>query len=183
MRTAEEMTGYIDKHDLGKGMGKRWRLKHFKVAEKQLNADEEPFACFIGLHNHTSGTKHNGYYAYLITDKRFIMTQKKLIGENVQIVTRKHLNDVTKTTGLLWGRLAFDTIKETFNVGVDKGTVDRVHDIVSEFLFSDDENETHRIYNEPEQPPAAQLKEFKELLDMEVITKEEFDAKKKELLG
>lgn len=31
--------------------------------------------------------------------------------------------------------------------------------------------------------PAEQIKEFKELLDMGVISQEEFDAKKKELLG
>ena len=30
---------------------------------------------------------------------------------------------------------------------------------------------------------ADELKKFKELLDMEVITQEEFDAKKKQLLG
>ena len=31
--------------------------------------------------------------------------------------------------------------------------------------------------------PADELKKYKELLDMDVITKEEFDAKKKQLLG
>lgn len=31
--------------------------------------------------------------------------------------------------------------------------------------------------------PAKQIKEFKELLDMGILTQAEFDAKKKELLG
>ena len=31
--------------------------------------------------------------------------------------------------------------------------------------------------------PAEELKKFKELLDMGIITQEEFDAKKKQLLG
>ena len=31
--------------------------------------------------------------------------------------------------------------------------------------------------------PAEELKKFKELLDMEIITQAEFDAKKKQLLG
>ncbi len=31
--------------------------------------------------------------------------------------------------------------------------------------------------------PADELKKFKELLDMDVITQEEFDTKKKQLLG
>ena len=40
--------------------------------------------------------------------------------------------------------------------------------------------------NTKNQPPisaADELKKFKELLDMGIITQEEFDAKKKELLG
>jgi hypothetical protein len=34
-----------------------------------------------------------------------------------------------------------------------------------------------------EVPPADELKKFKGLLDMGIITQEEFDAKKKQLLG
>lgn len=51
-------------------------------------------------------------------------------------------------------------------------------------------NEIKRDKEEPEAPvviqeksPAEQIKEFKELLDLEIITQEEFDAKKKQLLG
>lgn len=181
MRTAKEMVKYVDKHGLGKGMTKRWRMKHFKVAEQQLNNEEEVLSCFIGLHNYESASQHNGYYGYVITNKRFIMAQKKVMGESVQIVSRKHLNDVSKKTGMVWGVLTFDTFKETFNIGITKGVIDNVHNNVNTFLFSDDEQTT--IQTKPAQSVAEQLKEFKELLDMEVISQEEFDKKKLELLG
>lgn len=183
MRTAEEMVQYVDEHKLGQGMTKKWRLKHFKVAEKQLNNDEEVLACFMGIHNYISTSKHDSNYAYVITNKRFIMTQKKLMGENVKTVSRNHLNDVTKSTGLVWGILEFDTFKETFNVAIDKYTTDRVYNIVNEFLFSNNSS----IRNEPSaqsnKSPIEELKEFKELLDMDIITQEEFEMKKKEVLG
>lgn len=39
------------------------------------------------------------------------------------------------------------------------------------------------IINTPDKSVAEQLKEYKELLDMEIITQDEFDKKKAELLG
>ena len=36
---------------------------------------------------------------------------------------------------------------------------------------------------QPTTSPADELKKYKELLDMGIITQEEFDAKKKQLLG
>lgn len=184
MRTAEEMINFVDEHSLGTGMNKKWRLKHFKVAAEQLNDDEEALACFIGIHNYISATKHDNYYAYVITKDRFIMAQKKIIGENLKIVTRKHLNDVSKSTGVVWGILAFDTFKEKFNVAIDKGTLNNVYTMVNKILFeSDPQEQSVVINNHGEKSVAEQLKEFKELLDMEIISQEEFDVKKAELLG
>lgn len=184
MRTAEEMVKFVEEHGLGKGMTKKWRLKHFKVAAEQLNEDEEALACFIGMHNYVSATKHDNYYAYVITRDRFIIAQKKLVGENLKIVTRKHLNDVSKSTGVVWGILTFDTFKEKFNVAVDKGTINKVYALVNKTLFeAEPEEQGLVINNHGEKSVAGQLKEFKELLDMEVISQEEFNAKKAELLG
>lgn len=179
MKTAEEMIKYIDEHNLGKGMTKGWRKKHFKLAAEQLRSDEEALTCFMGLHNYNSPTKHNNFYAYVITNDRFIMAQDKLIGNNLQIVSRKHLNDIHKSTGLVYGVLTFDTFKETFNVGVDKITTDNIFEKAYSILFDAPENV---IEEERKKSPVEELKEYKELLDMEIITQEEFDQKKSELL-
>lgn len=101
MRTAEEMVQYVEENNLGSRMTKRWRLKHFKVAASQLRYDEEVVTCFIGMHNFISAANHNNYFAYIITQDRFIMAQKKMIGENLQIVSRKHFNDMHKSTGMI----------------------------------------------------------------------------------
>jgi len=49
-------------------------------------------------------------------------------------------------------------------------------------IISDD-NRTTIVNNPAEQSPFEKIKELKELLDMQIITQEEFDAKKKELLN
>lgn len=53
---------------------------------------------------------------------------------------------------------------------------------IESIIFSDNDNTT--IINAPvEKSTTEQLKEYKELLDMEIITQEEFDKKKTELLN
>jgi hypothetical protein len=183
MRTAKEMVKFIDEKGLGKGMNKKWRLKHFTLAADQLTDGEEAKAVFIGLHNYVSTTKHDSYYAYVITDHRFIMAQKKMIGENVKIVNRKNLNDVTKSTGMMWGKLTFDTFKEKFNVAVDKDTINNVYSMINAVLFENPENNTISNQEVRAKSPVEELKEYKELLDMDIITQEDFDKKKAELLG
>lgn len=62
---------------------------------------------------------------------------------------------------------------------------DEIHKSVSELLISRQgkQAETTVIKQESPQSNADELKKYKELLDTGVITQEEFDAKKKQLLG
>lgn len=183
MKTAEEMSTYCKENNTGSGFSKKQRAKHFKVVEAQLQSDETVLGCFCGIHNYKSMSEHSYNYAYAITDKRIILGQKKVVGDNVHIISRKHINDVSKSTGVMFGIIKFDTFKETFNVRVDKKETDSIHNLLVHRLFEDEDNNTTVINNPVEKSPVEQLKEYKELLDMEVITQEEFDKKKSELLG
>lgn len=179
MKTAEEMANFCIENKTGSGTSKVWTLKHFKVVENQLNQGEEVLFAFVGLFNYISMSKHDHNYAIAITKNRIIAAQKKMMGENVKIILRKHLNDVTKSTGMVYGILAIDTIKEVFNVASAKGEIDTIHKGVIEILFSEEENQ-----DAPTQKSNFDLlKEYKELLDMEIITQEEFEKKKTELLN
>lgn len=184
MRTAEEMAQYCQDNNTGSSVSKKWRLKHFKVVEEQLGDEEEVTGCFMGLHNYKSLSKHDGNYAYAVTPKRIIAGQKKVIGNNVSIIQRKNLNDVQKSTGALMGIITLDTFKEKIKVQVDKNQAESIHKLVLHSLFEDDEtSSTAVINNQSDKSVAEELKEFKELLDMEIITQEDFDKKKAELLG
>ena len=128
MRTAEEMYDYCKKNDYGQGVNKKWDIKHFTLIQDSLAPDEEVLMCFVGIHNYVSASKHDGNYAYAITNKRIIMAQKKMIGESIQSIAFNNLNDITLSTGLLMGVIVIDTVKEVFNVGVNKKQARKINE-------------------------------------------------------
>ncbi|WP_208955879.1 PH domain-containing protein [Dolosigranulum pigrum] len=177
MKTAEEMAQFCQDNNTGSSITKKWRLRHFKVVEKQLYPDEEALSTFMGLHNYKSLGNHDNHFGYAITKDRIICGQKKMIGENVIVINRKNLNDVSKSTGLLLGLIVFDTYKEEIRVQVDKGQANAIHKMITNTLFDHhEETELSQVSN------IEQLKQYKELLDLDIITKEEFNKKKEELL-
>lgn len=180
MRTGEEMYDYCIKNGFGSGMTRNWGIKHFNLAAAELKSDEEVLMCFIGLHNYISMTKHDSNFAYVVTNKRFIMAQKKLIGETLQTVSLDNINDITFDSGIAFGIMTIDTIREKFNICLDKVSAKKINTKVHEILdsmkrISTDDTSSNSI--------ADEIKKFKELLDMGAITQEEFDKKKKELLN
>ena len=189
MPTAEEMYDYCVRYGFGKGMTRNWGIKHFSIIEKQLMTDEKPQLCFIGLHNYVSMIKHDGNFAYCVTDRRIMMAQKKLMGEVFQSVLFDRLNDVTMNTGMLLGILTVDTMNEKFNVCVDKLTVskinDRIHSVLERVRKRPDVIATSNVIasSVATQSVADEILKFKRLLDMGAISQEEFDNMKAQLLG
>ena len=182
MRTAEEMYQYCIDHNFGEGMNKKWGIKHFSLIERALKDDESPIMCFIGLHNYVSPTKHDNNFAYAITNKRILIAQQKLVGQTFQTVDIASLNDVTMTTGVLMGIITIDTIKEKFNVAVNKKVAESINNTIHDVLFSLKQQKRNIAQERPASSVADELLKFKNLLDMGVITQEEFDKKKRELL-
>lgn len=186
MRTAEEMVQYCDENNTGSGFNAKWRLKHFQIVENQLNDDEEVLVAFIGIKNYVSLTNHEENWAYAVTNKRIIIGQKGLIGEKVDVISLRDLNDISFRKGLVFGVLIIDTIKEEFNVGIRKDIATNVHELVTNALM-DLKEEMHQASQPVQQAktddPYEEVKKLKELLDMGIITEEEFNLKKKNILG
>ena len=66
------------------------------------------------------------------------------------------------------------------------GNRDEIHDVISKLLIERQQKATApttTIKQEIPQSQADELKKYKDLLDSGIITQEEFDAKKKQLLG
>lgn len=143
--------------------------------------DEEVLMCFVGIHNYVSASKHDGNYAYAITNKRIIMAQKKMIGESIQSIAFNNLNDITLSTGLLMGVIVIDTVKEVFNVGVNKKQARKINEQIHNLLIE--------LQNRKISPTQAQVSEadellkFKKLLDAGAISEDEYNMKKKQILG
>jgi hypothetical protein len=178
MKTAEQMYEYCLENNFGQGFTKKWGLKHFRVIEKNLLPNEEVLMTFIGLHNYQSMTKHDGNYAYAITNNRILIAQKKVIGENLKIVLLNNLNDVSTSTGMIMGTITFDTIREVFNVMVDKKQTNNIMSKIHDIVF-----DKPKEGNERTGSIADELKSLKELLDDGILTQEEFNEQKAKILS
>ena len=144
---------------------------------------------FIGFHNSVSFSKNDGYFAYALTNKRIMMAQKKaIVGEVFQTVSLNNINDITFKSGLLYGKLTVDTIKEKFNIEVEKDTAKRIkssfHTIMDELKNVSVTSDVDMLSTAQNQLSIAdELKKYKELLDLGVLTQEEFEMQKNKLLN
>lgn len=186
MTSAEDMALFCEKYGYGRGQTKKWTIKHFQVIENSLSSNEYVIFCFVGLHNYVSATKHDNNYAYALTNKRIIAGQQKLVGNQVQSIVLDKLNDITKNRGMMLGVITIDTLNEKINVAVDKETTDRISRSLNEIIYDlkNPETDTVNITNANVSSSSAdEIRKFKQLLDEDIITLDEFEAKKKELLG
>lgn len=86
------------------------------------------------------------------------------------------------STGLLMGVVTVDTIKEKFNVGVNKIAAQNINNMIHDILLKTKKKENVSVQNNATSV-ADEILKFKNLLDMGAITQEEFEKKKSELLG
>lgn len=184
LTTAEQMYQYCIDNGFGRGFNKRWGIKHFKLIEQALQKDEEVLMCFIGLCNSGPMSKYYGYFAYAVTNKRMIIAKQRLIGQVVQFVLLKNLNDVTANFGFAYGDIVFDTLKETFKVQVNVRSARNIHEKIHEILLSMENSRTVKPQIQIRETCSVnELLKYKDLLDSGILTQDEFDQKKKQLLG
>jgi len=235
LKTAGDVYQFCIDHCLGTGVSSKWGEKHFQLIINTLTSGEEILLPFIGIHNYVSTTNHDENYAYAFTNKRIIMAQQKMMGQNLQTVSLDNINDVTINEGMLFSVITIDTIRERFNVGVGRDTgrsiIKEIHKVLDKYREMSRSTMNAGFVGQTvaagvagqaaatgfagqtgatgfagqaaangytpqgaaaagsvpqanaEKSPVELIKEFKELLDMGIITQEEFDMKKKELLG
>lgn len=183
MKTAKGMQEYCDYYEMGQGGTRGWALKHFDLLANDLRPDENVLSVFIGIHNYISATRHENNAAYAVTTKRIVVAQKNLIGKSIMSVSLDHVNDIKLKTGLMGGIVTFDAMSETFNVFMNKDIAQRVFEHARECINYAKGLKEQKPSAEGGKSPLSELRELNELLKEGIITQEEFDAKKKQILG
>lgn len=131
-----------------------------------------------------SGFVDNNTWLITCTDKRLLFLDKGMIFglKQVEIPIEK-INSISYKKGLLLGEIViYHGAAQMTIKNIQKEAVKPLADAIN------NEIEKHRstannTSTQPTVSAADELLKFKQLLDAEVITQEEFDAKKKELLG
>ena len=116
-----------------------WRLKaHSKVVEKHLNPGEEILYAFACQKGFSSFSIFNTYIVAL-TNKRIIVAQKRLLfGYLFLSITPEMFNDMTIKTGIIWGKVTIDTIKEEVVFSnVSKAAVSEIETSISEYMMQE----------------------------------------------
>lgn len=116
-----------------------WRLKsHAKVVEKHLNPGEEVIYAFVAQKGFSSFDLFSTY-AIVLTNKRIILAQKRLLfGYLFLAITPDLFNDLTVDTGMIWGKVNIDTVKETVVLSnISKGAVDEIETNITEYMMSE----------------------------------------------
>lgn len=181
MRSAEEMYNYCKDKGYFSGSDRNFTLKLFNVIANHLGQDEEVKVCFIGVHNRKSPTKDDGFYGYALTNRRFMMGQKRLIGEDLKSIPISNLQDMQLKMDSTTATLTIFTSDNPVTIML---TSHEAEDIV-QTLKQNAQDETAMPEKEKTQDSlskAEQLLKMKELLDAGILSNEEFEQVKKDIL-
>lgn len=100
-----------------------WRLKkNAAIVEMHMNPDEEPLYSFFGQKNDKSIDTF-GTAVVTLTNKRILIGRKRVIfGYFLNSITPDLFNDLNIRSGLVWGKVNIDTVKELVtlsNISID----------------------------------------------------------------
>jgi hypothetical protein len=182
-KTAKALYDYCVKNGYGYGMTRTYGIKHFQLVTDMLMPEEEVVLAFIGLHNYKSITQHNDNFAFVVTNNRILMGQKKIFGQISQVIALENINDITLSTAILLGIVEIDTFKERFNVAVGKGVAKKIYSAMHDVFCKHKNQKQHTSFVQNDLSSADEIMKLKQLLEQGVISQSEFDAKKKQLLG
>ena len=116
-----------------------WRLKsHSKVIQKHLSSDEAILYVFAGQKSPFIWDMFSTYLVVL-TNKRILVAEKRLIfGYYFISVTPEMFNDLSVQSGILWGKVFIDTIKEQVIINnIDKRALAEIQNRVSEYMLEE----------------------------------------------
>lgn len=111
--------------------------RHSIVASSIIDKDEQVLYAFCGQKNDTHGMIFDTCVV-VVTDKRLIIGQKRLLwGYQVTTITPELFNDLKIASGLFFGKVEIDTVKEhLFVSNLDKKSLDEIETNVNRIMFN-----------------------------------------------
>ncbi len=116
-----------------------WRLgAHSKVIERHLNPGETVNFVFAAQKGFSSFDIFSTFVVVL-TNKRILLAQKRVLwGYTYLSVTPDMFNDLTVFSGLIWGKVYIDTVKETIVLSnISKNALDEIETQVTEYMMTE----------------------------------------------
>ena len=116
-----------------------WRLKrHSTIIDKHLAEGEDVIYVFEGQRSMFLWDFFSTYIVVL-TNKRILVAERRLIfGYYFISITPEMFNDLSVQSGILWGKVFIDTIKEQVIINnIDKRALAEIQNRVSEYMLEE----------------------------------------------
>lgn len=194
MKTAKEMYQYCVKNNFDQGWDEDTAVKHLKVIEQNLQTDEEVLMCFVGKREIM-----NGKCAFAITNKHISWGQQNLTSQWHKEILFNVISDIRFSGGLFSSMITFGAIGDTYAAlnpldanSHQAGVTCSVKNVTAKQIYNSCKSTFEEAKAKLLQPTtvntsttsnADEILKYKNLLDIGAITQEEFEQKKKQLLG
>lgn len=116
-----------------------WRLKeNSSVVEKHLNPDEEVRYAFIAQKN-DNPFNIIGSAVVALTNKRILIGRKRVVvGYFLNSITPDMYNDLKVVSGIIWGKIYIDTIKEFVTLSnISKDALTEIETEISSYMIEE----------------------------------------------
>ena len=116
-----------------------FRIKaHSKLAQKFVGNDEEIKYVFVAQKNFKSYEFINTNVIVLTNKRLLVATKRLLFGYFYKAITPDLFNDITLRSGLLWGKVVIDTVKEIVILSnIDKAALAEIEQNVSNVMMEE----------------------------------------------
>ena len=116
--------------------------KHAAVVENFLDDDEFVYYTFCGQRNDSHSLLFDSCVVAL-TNKRIIIGEKRaLFGYYAINISTKLFNDLTINSGIIFGRIEIDTVKENiFISNIDKRALDEIETMIHKVVLENKKRE------------------------------------------
>lgn len=116
-----------------------FRIKaHSKLAQKFVGKDEEIKYVFVAQKNFKSYEFINTNVIVLTNKRLLVATKRLLFGYFYKAITPDLFNDITLRSGLLWGKVVIDTVKEIVILSnIDKAALSEIEQNVSNVMMEE----------------------------------------------
>lgn len=116
-----------------------FRLKeHCKVLEKHLNPGEKVIYIFAGQKNAHSIAIPNTF-VIVLTSERLVFARKRLFfGYFFYAITPDMFNDLKVNSGILWGKIMIDTVKEFAVISnLSKDSLSEIETKITQYMMNE----------------------------------------------
>lgn len=116
-----------------------WRIRqNASVVDRHVNSDEHVLYAFAAQKNNNPFNIW-GTAVIAITNKRILIGRKRVvIGYFLNSVTPDMFNDLKVTSGIIWGKIYIDTVKEFIALSnISKDALDEIETEISTYMMEE----------------------------------------------